>query len=63
MKALFIIVIVLGAIAVFEGSIYHATSSPMGFHPSRGTAIILVGVVLVIGGIAGLVIRSRKSRV
>lgn len=63
MKTLSIIAIVLGAIGVFEGAVYRSTSSPMGFHPTRGTVVIIVGVLFVVAGVAGLVIRSRRRAV
>lgn len=61
MKIAFIIIIILGAIAIFEGSVYRTLTNPMGFHPTRGTAIIVIGIVFVIVGAAGLIIRSRKQ--
>lgn len=62
MRTLFIVIIVLGAIGIFEGAVYRSVSNPMGFHPTRGLVIILVGVVFVIGGIAGLIMQARKRR-
>jgi hypothetical protein len=63
MKILFIVIIALGAIAIFEGFIYRMAVNPMGFHPARGTAIIIGGIVFVIIGIGGFILRSRRSSV
>lgn len=62
MRTLCIVGIILGAIGIFEGAIYTTLNNPMGYHPSRGIAIIVIGALFVIAGIAGLVIRSRRQR-
>lgn len=60
MKILSILGIVLGAIGIFEGAVYMTLNNPMGYHPSRGLAIIILGIVFVLAGVAGFVIRSRR---
>lgn len=60
MKILSIVGIVLGAIGIFEGAVYTTLNNPMGYHPTRGILIIILGIVFVLAGIAGFVIRSRR---
>jgi hypothetical protein len=59
-KSVYIGAIVLGIIALLVGVAYMA-NIVLGSHPTRAYAAFGVGVVLLLIGIVGMVMRSRRS--
>jgi hypothetical protein len=55
---LYVAAIVLGVIALIVGVLY-VSGAVLGYHPTRGYAGLGAGVVLLIIGIVGMVIRRR----
>ena len=55
---LYIAAIVLGVIALIVGVLY-VSGAILGYHPTRGYVGLAVGIVLLIIGIVGMVIRRR----
>ena len=56
---LYIAAIVLGVLALIVGVLY-ISGAGLGYHPARGYVGLGAGVILLIIGIVGMVIRPRE---
>jgi hypothetical protein len=56
---LYVAAIVLGVIALIVGVLY-VSGAVLGYHPTRGYVGLGAGVILLIIGIAGMVVRPRE---
>ena len=56
---LYIGAIVLGVIALIVGVLY-LSAAVLGYHPTRGYVALGAGVILLIIGIAGMVVRPGR---
>ena len=56
---LYVAAIVLGVIALIVGIVY-LSGGALGHHPARGYAGLGVGVILLIIGIVGMIVKPRR---
>jgi hypothetical protein len=59
-RVAFIVAIVLGILAVVVGFLYNANVA-LGYHPTRAYAGWGIGAVLIIIGVVGMVMASRRE--
>jgi uncharacterized membrane protein HdeD (DUF308 family) len=58
---LYVVIMVIGIIALVIGVLYQVQA--LGYHPTRAIAGIAAGIILLIIGIAGMMVRRNRSRV
>jgi uncharacterized membrane protein HdeD (DUF308 family) len=62
-STLYVVIIVIGIIALVAGVLYQVQALGLGYHPTRAIAGIAAGVILLIIGIAGMLVTRGRSRV